>query len=286
MNTPIVGTLVKTLSVGKVVKSLASFQIDALAVGTSIGNIHILNTTTYLSIRNITAHTDWVQCLKVLSDGTTIASGSYDKTIKTWNSINGQLLKTLLSHTNYVMTLEQLSDGSLASGSTDQTVKIWNVSSGALLKTIQMNGDVYQVILANSGSYLTIRLPIINNVVILQPQTSVEVRRISSSSNCMTLLVNDGNLAVGGNTNIAIWDVNSGTSLRVISAIHPVSCLQLLSDGTLSSGLSDGSIQIWNTTNGQMPVSFVAHASTVYTMTILSNGYLVSVSGNQIKVWK
>ncbi len=59
-------------------------------------------------------------------DSQTLASGSWDQTIKLWNLANGQELRTLSGHTNAVPSVAFSHDGhTLASGSDDETIKIW-----------------------------------------------------------------------------------------------------------------------------------------------------------------
>jgi len=62
--------------------------------------------------------------LAILPTGS-LASGSDDKKIKIWNTLNGANLNTLSGHTGSVNTLVLIPDGTLASGSSDKTIKIW-----------------------------------------------------------------------------------------------------------------------------------------------------------------
>ncbi len=62
--------------------------------------------------------------------GTSLASGSGDKTIKLWNTNTGQCVSTLSGHSHWVMSVAWDNDGTkLVSGSYDETVRIWSVSS-------------------------------------------------------------------------------------------------------------------------------------------------------------
>ena len=61
-------------------------------------------------------------------DGQTLASGSYDRSIKLWNTGTGQLLGQLSGHDKSVWSVAFSPDGqTLASGSSDATLKLWSV---------------------------------------------------------------------------------------------------------------------------------------------------------------
>jgi WD40 repeat protein len=61
-------------------------------------------------------------------DGTQIASGSGDTTIKLWHTVTGDLQKTLKGHSNLVTTMAfSLDSKQIASGSDDKTIKLWDI---------------------------------------------------------------------------------------------------------------------------------------------------------------
>jgi WD40 repeat protein len=67
-------------------------------------------------------------------DGSLLASGSADQTIKLWSLPDGALLHTLGGHTDFVWPVAFSPDGTLlASGSTDKTIKLWSLPDGEYL---------------------------------------------------------------------------------------------------------------------------------------------------------
>ena len=77
--------------------------------------------------------------LKMISSDT-LASGSFDRTVKLWNTTSGTLIKTLANHTDiiYYSVDVLISNQILVSGSYDETIKTWNISTGQVLKTIKI----------------------------------------------------------------------------------------------------------------------------------------------------
>ncbi len=63
-------------------------------------------------------------------DGNTLATGSYDQTVRLWRLVDGALLKTLSGHGSYVTDLAFSPSGELlASSSYDGTVILWGIPS-------------------------------------------------------------------------------------------------------------------------------------------------------------
>ena len=54
----------------------------------------------------------------------TVSSGSRDKTIKIWNIITGNCLKTLEGHSDWVIFIVKINENTITSGSDDKTIKL------------------------------------------------------------------------------------------------------------------------------------------------------------------
>ncbi|MDE0313890.1 MAG: hypothetical protein OXM61_03230, partial [Candidatus Poribacteria bacterium] len=94
-----------------------------LAVASAIG-IWIYNAQTGQELDLYTGHTAEVLSISFSPDGTTIVSGSDDKTIRLWDTNTGEHIRTLSGHTNSVNGVSFSPDGTtIVSGSDDKTIR-------------------------------------------------------------------------------------------------------------------------------------------------------------------
>jgi hypothetical protein len=97
-----------------------------------------------------------VRCLAFSPDGSLLASGSFDKTVRLWSVSDGKLLHTQEGHTASVLGVAFSPDGkTLASGSVDGTVRLWRVADGSPIRVLQGHTDfVYAVAFSPDGKTL------------------------------------------------------------------------------------------------------------------------------------
>ena len=78
-------------------------------------------------------HQVFVTCMNFSPDGTILASGSYDNTIKLWDTSTGKEIQSLEGHQGEVYSVSFSPDGgTLASGSEDKTIKLWPIDTSPL----------------------------------------------------------------------------------------------------------------------------------------------------------
>ena len=94
-----------------------------LAVASSIG-IWIYDTETLEEVALLSAHTEEVTALAYSIDGSVLASGSWDATIRLWNPETSELLHTLEGHWSGIRSIDISSDSNtLASASYYNTIR-------------------------------------------------------------------------------------------------------------------------------------------------------------------
>jgi WD40 repeat protein len=84
----------------------------------------------YYPQKTLCGHSDSIHSVQFSADGKTLASGSWDTTIKIWSAA-GLILQTLSGHSLMIYSVAFSPNGrKIASGSADQTIKLWDAASG------------------------------------------------------------------------------------------------------------------------------------------------------------
>jgi WD40 repeat protein len=237
--------------------------------------------------RTLEGHSDSVRCLVKLKNGL-LASGSWDNTIKLWNTDSSQCIQTLKGHSNGVNCLIELENGHLASSSEDKTIKLWNIVDGGCSKTLRGHSKtVYCLVelknaLLASGSW--------DKTIKLWDTTTGECIKTltehSDSINCLIKLKN-GHLASGSeDKTIKLWNIEDKRCDTLRGHSKTVYCLVELKNALLASGSFDKTIKLWDTTIGECIKTLTEHSYSVNCLIELENACLASGSSDKtIKLW-
>src|SRR3990172_8496397 len=125
-------------------------------------------------------------------DGSLLASGLRDSTIKVWNLSTGRVQSLLKGHGGAVTTIDFSRDGRfLVSGSRDKTIKVWDIGSGKEVRTITQgfSQGIYQVkfspdaktIAAGSWELTKKDPPVAGFAKIFSTETGMELKRLEGT---------------------------------------------------------------------------------------------------------
>ena len=219
--------------------------------GTDLGLFRNVNLTKDTRLNRMTfqneGHHSRVSCVSILSDRY-VVSGSWDYTLRIWDSATGQCLQTLEGHKNRVSCVAVLPDAIVVSGSDDCTLRIWDTTTGKCLHTLEGHKN-----------------------------------RVS----CMAVLPGGVVVSGSDDYTLRIWDAATGQCLQTLEGHQSrISCMAVLADEILVSGSDDNTLRIWDAATGQCLHILIGHQRRVSCVTILPNEMVVSGSDDRtLKVW-
>lgn len=247
-------------------------------------------------IHTLAGHTNYVIGVAISPDGRTLASCSYDKTIKVWHLGNGQLLGTLNAHAGWVSCLAISPNGkTLVSGSLDNTIKLWEVGSGNLRTTLTGHSG-YIISLAISPDGKTLASGCFDNTIKLwHLETGNLIGTLTGHTGYVESLAisPDGTqLASGGgfdDNTINLWDLNSGNLIDTLKGhAASVRSVAFTPDGKrLASGSEDKTIKLWDLATKQVEYTITSKSGWVQTVAIRPDGKTLATGSRDstIHLW-
>jgi WD40 repeat protein/subtilase family serine protease len=230
-------------------------------------------------------------------DGSLMASGGADRTIKLWRVSDGALVRTLTGHTGGVTSVAFSPDGRLlasGSGLGDRTIRLWRVSDGALVRTLTGHTDwVNSVAFSPDGSLIasgsrdrTIRLWRVSDGALVATLTGHTDGVYSVAFSPDGSLIASGS----GDATIKLWRVSDGALVATLTG-HTwyVTSVAFSPDGSLiASGSGDATIKLWRVSDGALVATLTGHTDGVYSVAFSPDGSLIaSGSGDAtIKLWR
>jgi hypothetical protein len=235
-----------------------------------LGKIEYFDNGTFTKI-SPNSHTGAIYHLKYLPyKNGYVASASHDNTVNVWNILTWTSIQRYTSHTNLVLSLDQIDSDTLVSGSHDQTIRIWKISTGETLKIINVNTWVYAVrVFSIENKQIVCGLfGANNNLQIYNYETgNLTKTLIGHSNNVRSIeMLSEQLMASGGVDNrVIIWDLSS-YSIKYNLTGHTtlVNCIKRLSSNLIATGDWNGLIIVWNWLSGERIFNLTDHTSLIY----------------------
>ena len=193
-------------------------------------------------------HTAWLHSVSFSPDGSTLASGGVDRTVKLWDVATQQDIATL-PHGARVTSVAFSADGMLlASGAVDGTVTIWDVTMRQDVSTLLHGDQVTSVAFSRDGAPL------------------------ASGSR-------DGT--------VKLWDVTTQQDIGTLPHEAGITSVAFSRDGMLlASGGQDKTVKLWDVTTQQDIGSLEGHRIRVYSVSFSPvQRTLASTGGITVMLW-
>jgi WD40 repeat protein len=237
-----------------------------------------------------------------------IASASYDHTVKIWNLKNES--RSFQRHSKEVLSLALTEEGTLLSGSTDGTICEWNIQVGALKplqNMIEEKGKfktgIYSLVPLDAKSIATgscQKPPRIkgkwDHVIKVWDKETKKVKfTLKGHTGGISTLLKCGDdqlISSSADKTIRIWDTKSQECKTILKGHKEyIYSIDLTPSKELISGGRDRTIRIWDIeTEKQQSVledkNGLAHASTVYQVSSFQDDLVLSGSRDgYVKIW-
>ena len=281
------GRCSRTVLFDSVPSALACWK-NLIVAGMWSGHIITLDATTGICTSTLYGHTDLVRSLAFSSDGTSLVSGSEDRTVRLWDIQTGGVVRIFHGHTHWISSVSISSDQTtIASGSCDMTIRLWNTQTG----------QCHCVIDGLSG---------IPDSVSFSPTNSQHLMSASQDNTVQQWDINgypigpayagyyatfspDGiHFISWGKGVIMVWNSNSGvivTKCQVPSGNVGHCCFS--PNGKLVAGASYSTIYIWDITSSDPhPIETLVGHTHVITSLVFSSILISSSHDRSIKFWQ
>jgi WD40 repeat protein len=242
--------------------------------------------------RTFTGHVGPVTAVAIAQDGSWLASGGGDRSVRIWDPDTGQLRREFRVR-GPVTAVAIAPDGSwLASAGEDGSVRIWDLVTGEQRAVLAGHARwVAAVAIAPDGSWLASAGD--GPVRIWDPVTGKRLRTLTGHARWVeaVAIAPDGSwLASGGEDgSVRIWDPVTGEQRAVLDG-HAglVEAVAIAPDGSwLASGGEDGSVRIWDPVTGEQRAVLAAHADRVWAVAIAPDGSWLASAGEDgsVRIW-
>ncbi|HBW88254.1 MAG TPA: hypothetical protein DEG17_05060, partial [Cyanobacteria bacterium UBA11149] len=271
--------LIVAVKAGKLVKKEKLRKPDAVtaALNALVNRVYQIRESNRLE-----GHSDRVTSVSFSPDGQTIASASWDNTVKLWRK-DGTFITTLTRYKDSVDSVSFSPDGeTIATASRDNAVKLWK-KGGTLIKTLTGHRDwIFSVSFSPDGE--TIASASWDNTVKLWKKDGTLITTLTGHKGAVYSV----NFSPDGETIASASDDNTvklwkkdGTFIKTLTGhSNPVFSVSFSPDGqTIASASGDKTVKLWKK-DGTLITTLTGHSGFVHSVSFSPDSQTIaSASG-------
>jgi RNA polymerase sigma factor (sigma-70 family) len=238
-------------------------------------------------------HTSEVRFVAYAPNGQTLATTSYDGTLRLWNTATNQELAVVRGHTGRVHCVAFSPDGKrLATTCDDGTIRFFD-PSGKLLDSLQAGLTPMFVVAFSPGGQSLITTATDNTIKVWDTATLREVATLDGASGHVVpdavIAPNSRLLVSGGYDNlVTFWDLTAQRKRSTGKHDGAVHGLAFSPDGKLlASGSWDKTVKLWDPVTGKEVAELRGHSDRVAPVAFSRDGKVLA-SGSwdkTVKLW-
>lgn len=276
---------VRSVLQSKATNSILTIASDKVTVW-SINSGEPINET---SVEN-----EWVSSFFESSDGKHFFIGFSDGRICLCNGENGDIILTLLGHTDAISSIQESKNKQyIITASWDSTINIWDSQTGQLVLNLSEHKDAISSITETQDGKYIFSASGDNTIRIWDIETGANVSTFVGHTDWISSVIEsrDGKYLVSGSwdKSIKVWNKNTNKlSIDLIGHNDWVTIVKISTDGTkIISGSRDGSVKIWSIETGELMLDLTEGTGAISIIEELSteNYILVGSVHNTIHIW-
>lgn len=232
------------------VRAVGNDRVVAAGSSESIVSVWVLESDKIDSWRN--SPLEWVSCLGISSDGTSVAMGSIHHTLQVCRSKTGDAVFAGVGHEQSVTAVVWSQDGRfVATGAADATVKLWSGITGKELHTFNaVRSTVTSLAFSSDGKYLAVAAVDLSIRIFRLDDLTLVKTFFGHEKPIEQIAFHPSNVLLGSVSRdgvVGLWNVIQGRGhAKIEASAQPLSTIAFSNDGTkLAAGGLDKILRVW-----------------------------------------